>query len=61
MNKTTIKNLRNYARKNKQPISFILEEAVNEYLAKTAVRPAFTQSMNKVLEENSELLRKLAK
>ena len=53
--------LREYARQSNQRISSILTEAVSSHLQRVRIRPLFRQAMDEILEENSELLSRLAK
>jgi hypothetical protein len=53
--------LRSFAAETDRSISKIVTEAVSEYLAKYRVRPAFRSAMADVLDENAELLERLAK
>lgn len=61
IDESTLKSLKAYARTSERSISKIVDEAVREYLQKTQVRPAFRQSMEQVIDENEDLLRRLAK
>ena len=56
-----LNDLKLYAKENDKSISKIVNEAVAEYLQKVKVRPAFMEAMEEVLEENKELLERLAK
>ena len=55
------KDLRQFAQQSDRSISRIVTEAIAEYLQKYRVRPAFRLAMSQVLEENKELLERLAK
>jgi len=55
------RELRSFAAETDRSISKIVTEAVAEYLAKYRVRPAFRSAMADVLDENAELLERLAK
>ena len=55
------RELRSFAAETDRSISRIVTEAVAEYLAKYRVRPAFRSAMADVLDENAELLERLAK
>lgn len=57
----TLKDLRSYAVAQDRNISSIVSEAVAEYLHRSKLRPAFRTSMDEVLEDHSELLKRLAK
>lgn len=54
-------DLRQFAQQSDRSISRIVTEAIAEYLQKYRVRPAFRRAMGQVLEENKELLERLAK
>ena len=55
-----LKALRSFAEKSDKSISKIVTEALKEYLNKAQLKPAFKKAMDEVLEENKELLKKLA-
>ena len=59
--KRVLDELRKYAEESKKNISVVLNEAVAEYLARERVRPAFVKASTSVIEENEELLEKLAR
>jgi hypothetical protein len=61
MDETTLDNLRAYAKSTGRSISGVVTEAVGEYLKRASVRPAFRSAMNEVLDDNAELLNRLAK
>ena len=61
MDPGVLAELRDYARETNRPISAILNEAVSAHLRNVRVRPAFREAMAEVLEENSELLKRLAR
>ena len=56
-----LKDLKAYAKKTERSLSSIVSEAVKEYIAKAQVRPAFRSAMDEVLDEHSELLKRLAR
>ncbi len=56
-----LKNLKSFVAENDRSISSVVSEAVAEYLERIKVRPAFRQAMDEVLDENEELLKRLAK
>jgi len=39
----------------------VVNEAVEEYLKRASVRPAFRNAMDEVLDDHAELLKRLAK
>ena len=61
MSKDTLEDLRAYAESSKKKISDILTEAVEAHLNQVQLRPAFRQAVEKVIDENEELLKNLAK
>lgn len=56
-----LKELRSYSESSHRSISSVVNEAVTEYLDRAKVRPAFRKAMDEVLDEHSELLKRLAK
>jgi len=58
---STLEDLRTYAKSTGRSISGVVTEAVGEYLNRASVRPAFRSAMTEVLEDNAELLKRLAK
>ncbi len=58
--KHTLDELRKYAEESNKNISFVLNEAVAEYVAKVRLRPVFMNAASAVIEENKVLLEKLA-
>ncbi len=58
---TALEELRAYARSTGRSISGVVTEAVEEYLKKASVRPAFRSAMDEVLDDHAELLSRLAK
>ena len=58
--KQTLDELRKHAEESNKNISFVLNEAVAEYLAKVRLRPVFMEAASAVIEENKVLLQKLA-
>lgn len=58
--KHVLDDLRRYAEESKKNISVVLNEAVAEYVAKVRLRPAFMDAATSVIEENRDLLKKLA-
>jgi hypothetical protein len=61
MDKEVLAELREYAKETNKQISTILTEAVSSHLRSVRIRPAFRQAMDEVLEENSDLLERLAR
>ena len=61
IDETTLEELRSYAKSSGRSISGVVSEAVEEYLNRAKVRPAFRDAMNEILDDNSELLERLAK
>ncbi len=56
-----LKELKKFADESDRSISGIVSEAVAQYLGNVRVRPAFRSAMSEVIEENAELLERLAK
>jgi len=56
-----LKELKKYAEESNRSISGVLSEAVTQYLERVRIRPAFRDAVEKVLDENEELLKRLAK
>ena len=61
LDETALDDLRAYAKSTGRSISGVVSEAVAEYLKRASVRPAFRNAMDEVLEDNAELLKRLAK
>ncbi len=55
------KELKDYTQQTDRSISSVVSEAVAEYLKRVNLRPAFQNAMDEVLDENSKLLKRLAK
>jgi len=58
---SVLKELKKFVKQEDRKISAVVSEALSEYLNKRRVRPAFRSAMNEVLDENAELLERLAK
>jgi uncharacterized membrane protein YheB (UPF0754 family) len=56
-----LKDLKKFAEQSDKSISKIVSEAVETYLQRAQLRPAFRNAMDEVLDEHSELLKRLAK
>jgi len=61
IDETVLKDLKAFAKKTDKSISKVVSEAVKEYISRAQVRPAFRSAMDEVLEDHSELLKRLAK
>lgn len=61
VDENVLKELKNYADKSDLSISKVVNDALIEYLGKYKVRPAFKLAMEDVLNENEELLKRLAR
>lgn len=57
----TLKELKVFVKETDRSISSVLTDAVQEYLDRSRLRPAFKSAAQKVLTEHAELLRRLAK
>ncbi len=60
MDEEVLSSLKGYASEKKLTISSIVTQAIDEYLKKYKVRPAFRESMENVIDRNKDLLKKLA-
>ena len=56
-----LNELRRFAKENDRTLSGVLTRAVDEFLQRARVRPAFRKASDDVLEEHDELLKRLAK
>lgn len=56
-----LKELKSYVKETDRSISSVLTDAVQEYLARARVRPAFQNAAQEILKDHAELLRRLAK
>jgi predicted transcriptional regulator len=61
MDADVLKELREFAKRERKPISAVLSEAVSEYLGRVMVRPVFRDAADAVFDEHDELLERLAK
>jgi predicted transcriptional regulator len=57
----TLGQLKLYSEESGKSLSWLVNEAVAEYLERTRVRPAFLASMERVLNKHDDLFRRLAK
>lgn len=57
----TLKELKAFVKEADRSISSVLTDAVQEYLDRARLRPAFRKAAQEVLSEHSELFRRLAK
>jgi predicted transcriptional regulator len=56
-----LKELREFAKESDRTLSGVLTRAVDEFLQRARVRPAFRKAGEDVLDEHDDLLRRLAK
>ena len=56
-----LRELKLHAAESGKSISWLVSEAVAEYLERTRTRPAFVSAMGEVLERHADLLTRLAK
>jgi hypothetical protein len=56
-----LKEVREYAKEADKSLSGIVTEALAQYVAYVRVRPAIKSAMDQVLDENEELLKRLAR
>jgi rRNA-processing protein FCF1 len=61
IDESVLRDLKKFAAAADRSISGVVTEAVAEYLQRVQVRPAFRNAMDEVLEDNAELLKRLAK
>ncbi len=61
IDETALEELRSYAKSAGRSISSVVSEAIEEYLKRARVRPAFRNAMSETLKDNAELLKRLAK
>ncbi len=61
IDETVLKDLKSFVKQSDRSISSVVSEAVAEYIHRAKLRPAFRTAMDEVLEEHSELLKRLAK
>lgn len=61
IDETVLTDLKVYAKSTGRSISFVVSEAVEQYLQREKVRPAFREAMEGCLRDNAELLERLAK
>jgi predicted transcriptional regulator len=56
-----LSQLKQYSEENGKSISWVVNEAVADYLKRTRVRPVVLESMERVLKKHEDLFRRLAK
>lgn len=56
-----LKDLKSYINQTDRSISSVVSDAIAEYLGRVQIRPAFSKAMDEVLDDHSELLKRLAK
>ena len=61
MDPKILSELRKYSREANIRISDILNEAVSTHLERLRVRPAFRNAVDHILNENEDLLKRLAR
>ncbi len=54
-------NLKTFVKKTDRSISKVVNEAIKDYIKRSQVRPAFSSSMDEIINDHSELLKRLAK
>jgi hypothetical protein len=57
----SLKELKKYSDVTGRTLSSVLTDAVDQYLNRAQVRPAFQDAVEAVMNENEELLKRLAK
>ena len=61
MDPAIFENLRDYAKREDRKLGNVLSDAVRMYLERARVRPVFDDAATQVLNDNDELLRRLAR
>lgn len=61
IDKNVLGELKKFAKESHMSISGLLTKAVQEYLSRVRVRPAFREAAQEVVSEHEELLKRLAK
>ena len=61
VNEAVLAELKLYSQDSGKSISWVVNEAVTEYLQRSRVRPAFLSSMERVLDKHADLMSRLAK
>lgn len=61
VNEAVLAELKLYSQDSGKSISWVVNEAVAEYLERSRVRPAFLSSMARVLDKHADLMGRLAK
>ena len=61
MDRTVLEELRQHAAETNRSLAALITEAAAQYLERARVRPAFRKHAEQVLDENAELLARLAK
>jgi hypothetical protein len=56
-----LKDLKTFAHQTDRSISSVVSDAIEEYIHRVRLRPAFQKAMDEVLDDHSELLKRLAK
>lgn len=56
-----LKELREYAREHGKTLSGVLTAAVEDFLQRERIRPAFRAATESVIDEHAELLQRLAR
>ena len=57
----TLKELKSFVKETDRSISSVLTDAIQDYLSRARLRPAFRDAAREVLAEHAELLQRLAK
>jgi hypothetical protein len=61
MREETLNELRRYAEESDRTLASVLGEAAEEYLRRARVRPAFRSAADRVLDDHTALLERLAR
>ncbi len=57
----TLLELKQHSTESGKSISWLVSEAIAEYLGRTRTRPTFVSALGEVLDRHSDLLQRLAK
>lgn len=61
IDKKVLTELKEFAKESHRSISGVITEAVQDYLGRIRVRPAFQEAAKEVVSRHEELLKRLAK
>lgn len=61
VDESVLSQLKQFSEENGKSISWVVNEAVSEYLQRSRVRPVIRKAMDDVLRDHADLFRRLAK